>query len=47
MRDFHPIYAICVEQIFFFLINRGFGWGGDVREVQKERDICIPMADSC
>ena len=25
------------------------GWdaGGDVREVQKGGDICIPMADSC
>ena len=25
------------------------GWGGEVdgREVQKVRDICIPMADSC
>ena len=25
------------------------GWNGegDGREVQKERDICIPMADSC
>ena len=21
--------------------------GGDGREVQKRRDICIPMADSC
>jgi len=25
------------------------GWDGEVdgREFQKERDICIPMADSC
>ena len=26
---------------------RGVGWGGDGREVQKGRDICIPKADSC
>ena len=26
---------------------RGVGWEGDGREVQKERDICIPMAHSC
>ena len=24
---------------------RGVGWGEDVSEVQKGRDICIPMAD--
>ena len=23
------------------------GWEGNGREVQKGRDICIPMADSC
>ena len=26
--------------------TRGVGWGRDGREVQKEGDICIPMADS-
>ena len=26
---------------------RGVGWEGDVREVQRGGDICIPMADSC
>ena len=26
---------------------RGIGWEGDGREVQKGRDICIPMVDSC
>ena len=26
---------------------RGVGWEGNGREVQKGRDICIPMADSC
>ena len=25
--------------------SKGLGWAGDVREVQKGRDIC--MADSC
>ena len=29
-------------------INReGWGGEGDGREVQKGRNICIPMADSC
>ena len=29
--------------------SRGVGWGGeaDGREVQKEGDICMPVADSC
>ena len=26
---------------------RGVGLGGTWEEVQKEGDICIPMADSC
>ena len=26
---------------------RGVGWGGNGREVQKEGDIRVPMADSC
>ena len=26
---------------------RGVGLEGDGREVQKERDICIPVAESC
>ena len=25
----------------------GWDWEGDGREVQKGRDICIPMDDSC
>ena len=25
----------------------GVGWGGRWGEIQKGRDICIPMADSC
>ena len=27
--------------------SRGWDRVGDEREVQKGRDICIPMADSC
>ena len=27
--------------------TRGVGWGGIRGEVQKGRDMCIPMADSC
>ena len=31
-----------------FCINlEGWDGEGDGREVQKEEDICIPMADSC
>ena len=26
---------------------RGMGWEEDGREIQKEEDIYIPMADSC
>ena len=26
---------------------RGVGWGGRWEEVQKGKDVCVPMADSC
>ena len=26
---------------------RNVGWGGDGREFQKGRDMCIPMANLC
>ena len=34
-------------QTGFFINLDGWDGEGDGREVQKGRDICIPMADSC
>ena len=42
-------FAVCFRKLKQELCINLEGWGGegDVREVQKEGGICIPMADSC
>ena len=42
-------FAVCLRELKQGLCITLEGWDeeGDGREVQKERDICIPMADSC
>ena len=42
-------FAVCLRKLKQGLcINlEGLEGEGDGREVQKERDVCIPMADSC
>ena len=57
METYIIIYKIDSKQEFAVWLRKlkqGFcvkleGWNGlgDGREVQKEEDICIPMADSC
>ena len=41
--------AVCLRKLKQELCINLEGWDGegDGREVQKGRDICIPMADSC
>ena len=47
--DSHLEFAISLRKIKQDLCINLEGWDGegDGREVQKGRDICIPMADSC
>ena len=42
-------FAVCLRKLKQRLCINLEGWGGegDGREVQKEGNICIPMADSC
>ena len=42
-------FAVCLRKLKQGLCINLEGWDGqeDGREVQKEGDICIPMADSC
>ena len=42
-------FAVCLRKLKQGLCINLEGWDGeaDRREVQKEGDICIPMADSC
>ena len=42
-------FAVCLRKPKQGLCINLEGWDGegDVREFQKGRDICIPMADSC
>ena len=42
-------FAVCLKELKQGLCINLEGWGGegDGREVQKEGDVCIPMADSC
>ena len=41
--------AVCLKKLIQGLCINLHGWDGegDGREVQKGRDMCIPMADSC
>ena len=47
--DSQQEFAICLRRLKQGLCINLEGGGGEVdgREVQKVRDICIPMADSC
>ena len=42
-------FAIWLRELRQGLCDNLVGWdsGGDGREVHKEGDVCIPMADSC
>ena len=42
-------FAVWLRKLKYGLCINIEGWDGerDGRELQKERDICIPMADSC
>ena len=42
-------FALCLRELKQGLCINLEGWDGvgDEREVQKEGEICIPMADSC
>ena len=42
-------FAVCLRKLKQGLCINLEGWDGedDGREVQKEGDICIPVADSC
>ena len=42
-------FAVWLRKLRQGLCNNLEGWDGeaDGREVQKEGDICVPMADSC
>ena len=47
--DSQQDFAVWLRKFIQGLCINLEGWDGekDGREVQKERDICIPMADSC
>ena len=47
--DSQQDFAVWLRKFIQGLCINLVGWDGegDGREVQKERDICIPMADSC
>ena len=47
--DSQQEFAVWLRKLKQGLCINPEGWDGegDGREVQKERDICIPMADSC
>ena len=47
--DNHREFAVWLRKLKQVLWINLEGWGGEGngREVQKEGDICIPMADSC
>ena len=57
METYITIYKIDSQQAFAVWLRKlkqglcinleGWDGEGDEREVQKGRDICIPMADSC
>ena len=48
-KDSQWEFAVCLRKLKQGLCINLEGWDGeeDGREVQKEGDICIPMADSC
>ena len=47
--DSQQEFAVWLRKLIQGLYINLVGWDGqgDGREFQKERDICIPMADSC
>jgi len=47
--DSQQEFAVWLRKLIQGLCINLVGWDGqeDGREFQKERDICIPMADSC
>ena len=47
--DSQQEFAVCLRELKQGLCINLEGWDGegDGREVQKEGNICIPMADSC